>query len=78
MKVSEMIEYLKKLPQDAIVVTAIDDEGNGFNEVYNESPTLGYFLNEDGGGFVSAEQVEESPEDYEHYTESGVQAVCLN
>lgn len=78
MLVSEMIAYLQKLPQDAIVVTAIDDEGNGFNEVYNESPTLGYFLKEDGGEFVSLEQVQESPEDYEHYTESGVRAVCLN
>lgn len=34
MIVKELIEHLQKLDQDAVVLTAVDDEGNGYNKVY--------------------------------------------
>ena len=33
MIVSELIELLQELPQDALVTTSSDPEGNGFDEV---------------------------------------------
>lgn len=33
MKVKEILEILKTLPQDLEVVVAIDDEGNGFRRI---------------------------------------------
>lgn len=38
--VAELIEALMALPQDAIVIGSIDQEGNGFNEL--SSVELGY------------------------------------
>lgn len=41
MKVKDLIEQLQKCDPEAIVLTAKDDEGNGFNEVYyNITPSL--------------------------------------
>lgn len=75
MTVSEIIKELQKLPQDAIVITASDEEGNSFDEVYN-TPTLGLFIKHDG--FAPEEHIKEWPEDYDSYRENGIKAVCLN
>ena len=42
MKVKELIEHLKKMPQNADCIYAIDEEGNGYEKVFY-SPTLGKF-----------------------------------
>jgi hypothetical protein len=55
------------------VISSIDDEGNGFNEVYWE-PSLGHF-NEDGD-FYSKENIEEEPEEYDEDIE--INAICIN
>lgn len=39
MTVAQLIEHLSKLKPDLEVYTAIDDEGNGYNEMYFE-PTV--------------------------------------
>ena len=53
MTVAELIEHLKKLPQDIEVWTASDDEGNSYNAVYFE-PSV--FFKEKGGGQRSSTQ----------------------
>ena len=59
MKVEELIKYLQKMPKDLVVYTAIDAEGNGYNETYF-APTIMWKL-KDGGDFtdvINAEQEE--------------------
>ncbi len=46
MTVKELIEHLQELGQDAIVFTAMDDEGNGYNEVYFDPGE--WFYTQDG------------------------------
>lgn len=62
-------EFVEENPEaaDFKVVSAIDEEGNGFNEV-KFGPTLGYF-DDSYGGFTHAdeEELEEEPN-----------AVCIN
>lgn len=39
--VKELIEELKKFPEDAVVYTARDEEGNGYNTVSEDSIEYG-------------------------------------
>lgn len=74
-KLKEYIENLNKFAKenpeclDMEVITAIDDEGNGYNYV-NYSPSKGVF---DDGDFVGEE-------DYEccGYGNEDTNAVCVN
>lgn len=47
MKVSELIESLKKLPQDLEVLTASDDEGNSFRPILSGWISVEKFSNMD-------------------------------
>jgi len=75
MKLKKFIKNLeafaKKHPEalEMTVVTAIDDEGNGFNEVYF-TPILGFYEDRE---FMSVENMEE----YER-PPSDINAVCVN
>ena len=45
MKISELVKNLQEILEkygDLDLITAIDDEGNGFNEIYFE-PSIGYY-----------------------------------
>lgn len=75
MLVKDLIKNLMKMPQDATVVYAIDDEGNAFHEVYND-PTLGLF--EEDEGFASDDQIQQDPDEYNYMRENGKTAVCIN
>jgi len=55
------------------VITSIDDEGNGYNEVHY-SPSKGVF--NDDGEYLD-ESDEEAYEDY-GYDKSDINAVCIN
>jgi hypothetical protein len=48
MKVSELIEHLKTLPQDSLVCCSSDEEGNSIETVVEVSP---YKAAPDGRGF---------------------------
>lgn len=52
MNVKEMIEALQELPEDLVVYTAIDEEGNGYNETYF-APTIMWKLKDKDKGFFS-------------------------
>ena len=75
-----MNTYLKKNPDAGkyTVVTSIDDEGNGFNEVLINTPTAGNF---DGMEFQFEndinEMVADDPEYYEEYPIE-LDAICIN
>lgn len=79
MKLKEYLENLLKMADedpkllDYTVISSIDDEGNGFNEVYWK-PSLGHF-NEDRD-FYSKENIEEDPEEYDEDIE--INAICIN
>lgn len=57
MNVEELIEHLQKMPKDLNVYTAIDAEGNGYNETYFP-PVIMWKLKEEEifGDIISAEQ----------------------
>ena len=75
--VQQLNEFLEVHPEasEFEVVTAKDDEGNGFNPVY-WAPSLGCY-NPDDWEFLPADHVEECPEDYEGY-DTTPNAVCVN
>ena len=58
MKVKELINFLSKLPQDLEVLTAIDEEGNGFNHI-----------SDDGVSIIKFDEYLDSvhPDDYNEY-----------
>lgn len=74
MKFKEYLEKLNKLAQnhpeiaDFTVVSAKDDEGNGFNKVHYD-PSIGVF---DGWDYMSTRNAEDGDE------EIAPNAVCLN
>ena len=77
MKLSKFIKGL----QDALekhgnleVITSIDSEGNGYNEVFF-SPSAGYFNGEE---FASVENVKAEPEYYEDYKGKKPNVICVN
>ena len=55
-------------------ISAIDDEGNGYNAVYYDEPTVGIYDGEYNGEFYS------HPEDLEERLGEGevLNAVCIN
>ena len=67
MTVKEMIENLKKMPQDLVVVYSVDDEGNAYHKIHH-TPGIGKF---DGYDFVSKD--DEAYKEYE-----GDEVVCVN
>jgi len=62
MKNKELIEILLNLPQDLEVLTAIDDEGNGFRKIPEDWVSVEKFYNDEGLEIVAQE-------DYEEYDE---------
>lgn len=69
MNVGELKEALSEFPDDLEILTARDDEGNGYNKLYY-LPTLVYISNnDDKHGFVeivySADEVKD-PEDEDY------------
>lgn len=62
MNVKQLIAKLKKLPQDAEVYTASDEEGNSYNQTYYD-PTVFYKYYETGD-IVGYEDLDED-QDYE-------------
>lgn len=78
MKFREYLENLQELTKenpeilDMEVIAAIDDEGNGYNEVYY-TPTLGIFID---GEFIP-ENDEKYLEENE-YTKKDFNAICIN
>ena len=86
MKLSKYIEGLQEVLKekgDLDVVYAIDDEGNGYGEVYFD-PTPGSFKNEDEGewvsesGFKEHEDYMNEDEDEEDHIKLTVNAVLIN
>lgn len=81
MKVSELIEELSKLPQDALVVMAKDGEGNDFSPYCDSG--LGWYNAETtyNGEFHTEPDPEDLEEDEEPWDYAGdpdfVQALCL-
>lgn len=71
MTVRELIEMLKKRPQNSLVILSRDSEGNGFSPVADEY-SLGLFNEEYGGEFYS-----DSLEDFEEVNYTGVPAIVL-
>ena len=73
MNVKELISLLSEMPQEAVVFTAIDDEGNGFRRVYDNWVTL-YGYNEFDGeieiGLLPDQLTEEHRE--QGYTEEDI------
>ena len=79
MKLSKFIKGLQKSLKehgDLEVITSIDSEGNGYNEVYYE-PSAGYF-NADEGEWVSLDHIKDDPEYYEDYKDKKPNAICVN
>jgi len=76
MKLKEYLENLQNLVKEKpealeyLVISSIDSEGNGYNEVYYE-PTLGFFDKYEKE-FMSEESLEEEGYDDE------INAVCIN
>jgi len=62
MKVSELIEYLKELPQDAQVVLAKDGEGNSFSPLCGDHSEGVYFPNTPWSGEFASDDDKESLE----------------
>ena len=64
---------------DLETVTAIDDEGNGYNPV-NFTPSVGAYIDEDGGSFITEGEFEWWNEEYgdDGDDELKVNAVCIN
>jgi hypothetical protein len=75
MLVKELIEKLKAMPQDAIAVITVDDEGNGYREIYF-GPSVGLFDNEDNH-FYCEEGIKEL-EDEGYDLSDYKNAVCVN
>ncbi len=80
--VENLTTLLKDNPElgDLLVITAKDDEGNGFNEVWSE-PTLGEFNSEYNGEFCSESDFKEETEyfkDMGFEKEYEVNAICVN
>jgi hypothetical protein len=65
MKVSELIELLKELPQDSLVCCSSDEEGNSISQVYEVSP---YKAMEDGYSYSLIADEDTGPDGY--YEES--------
>jgi hypothetical protein len=82
MKLSEYIKNLQNLvdenPElnDAVVVYAIDDEGNGYGEVCH-TPGTGLWNSEDRE-YCCDENIKKYPEDYEWIAANGVKALIIN
>ena len=84
MTVAELIEHLKGMPQDALVIYASDEEGNSFHRV-EFMPTNGKF-NEQLHDFEQKPELKDSglePEDFLEYSRDysdfeGESAVCIN
>lgn len=69
MTVAELIEHLQTLPQDLLVITARDSEGNGYNVMYYAPSVVYVDKNEGKHGYVETvhadEDVTDDPEDPE-------------
>jgi hypothetical protein len=65
MKVHEVIEALKKMPQDLEVITAGDDEGNSFRGIHDGWISVERF--DDEMGLYAEEDYEEYGDDLKEY-----------
>jgi len=74
MKNRELIEHLQKLDPEMVVYTAIDAEGNGYNEVYFE-PTVMVAVKTNHG--VEIMNDDEDELDDSGYDESDFQRVIV-
>lgn len=78
MKFSEYIESLQRVlkenpeSSDYEVITSIDDEGNGYNQVHY-TPSIGFFG--ENRDWVSRDNYKEEPEEYSEYREN---SICVN
>ena len=72
--VANLQQVLKANPKygDLTVITSIDSEGNGFNEVYFD-PSVGQFEDRD---FIGESEFEEYNEDFGEPCK--VNAICVN
>ena len=69
--VRELIEILKKLPQDIPVFTSTDDEGNGYRVVYDTFIGLEGYEDVDGEIVVGILELSEALEEI-GYTEEDI------
>ena len=68
----ELIEALKDMPDDAIIIVASDEEGNNFREVPDGWITQGFFKEENyGNGSFNTE------EDQDDKDELGTPCICI-
>ena len=74
MKVSELIEELKKMNQDAVIITAADEEGNSFRLVPMGWVTPGSFIK---GRHNDGEFHANDDDGYEEEKEEGQPSVCI-
>jgi hypothetical protein len=65
MKVYEVIEALKKMPQDLEIITAGDDEGNSFRHIHNDWISVEKF--DDNMDLYAEEDYEEFGDDLKEY-----------
>ncbi len=72
MKVKELIEHLQKLPEDLAVYTAIDEEGNGYNETYFAPTVMWKIKDEDNVGFTDVINAEQDELDFLELTRDDV------
>jgi len=82
-KISDIINNLQEIMKahgDLPLVTANDDEGNGFNYVYFD-PTVGTYDGERDGEFMSEknqEEITEEDEEDDSYGPYENKVVCIN
>lgn len=72
--IAKLEQIVKDNPDYATlkVIASIDDEGNGFNEIFFD-PSVGQFEDRD---FIGEDQFEEWEEDYD--SQCAVNSICIN
>lgn len=83
MKVADLIEELKKLPQDSVVVQSSDAEGNTYSPI--AAVAAGFYHAETGysGGWSEQDHYDQANMTREEYVaeyfdgDKGVPAVCI-
>lgn len=76
MNVKELIEALQELPEDLVVYTAIDEEGNGYNKTYF-APTIMWKIKDADGHYISVINAEQDELDFLELTRDDVEEIVV-